>query len=74
MNDHPNSVTMDMTDYHAFFEIDQSTPAAIIEVGFMNKDRQDLIKKPDTLADGIVAGILCYVLNEDLLPENSSTP
>jgi N-acetylmuramoyl-L-alanine amidase len=73
LDEHP-SVTMDMTDYHAFFEIDTSTPAAIIEVGFMNKDRLDLINRPDDLADGIVAGILCYVLNEDLLPEDTSTP
>lgn len=65
---HPGSVTMDMTDYHAFFEINKNTPAAIIEVGFMNKDRLDLINRSDVLSDGIVAGILCYVLNEDISP------
>lgn len=74
LNFHATSVTMDMTDYHAFYEIDNSTPAAIIEVGFMNKDRSDLINRPEVLADGIVAGILCYVLNEDITVIKTVTP
>jgi N-acetylmuramoyl-L-alanine amidase len=71
---HPGSITSDMTEYHAFSEINQNTPAAIIEVGFMNKDRLDLINRSDTLADGIVSGILCYVLNEDIAPATTETP
>jgi N-acetylmuramoyl-L-alanine amidase len=74
MNFHAGSVTKDMTDYHAFYEINKNTPAAIIEVGFMNADRETLIGKPDMLADGIVAGILCYVLNEDISPSTTNTP
>ena len=30
-----NSITNDMTSYHAFSEINENTPAAIIEVGFL---------------------------------------
>ena len=42
-----NSVTNDMTYYHAFDEIDDETTAAIIEVGFMNLDRQILTQQPE---------------------------
>jgi N-acetylmuramoyl-L-alanine amidase len=68
---HAGSVTIDMTDYHAFSEISSETPAAIIEVGFMNLDRVILTKQPDLLAQGITSGILCFVRNEDI---SSSTP
>jgi N-acetylmuramoyl-L-alanine amidase len=74
MDYHAGSVTKDMTDYHAFYEINKNTPAAIIEVGFMNADRDKLIGKPDILANGIVAGILCYVLNEDITPTSTDAP
>jgi N-acetylmuramoyl-L-alanine amidase len=65
---HPGSVTPDMTSYHAFDEIDPNTTAAIVEVGFMNLDRNFLTKNPDLVANGITRGILCYVRNEDLSP------
>lgn len=65
-----NSITTDMTSYHAFAEIDEDTTAAIIEVGFMNLDRQLLTQNPERVARGIVDGILCFVNNEDL----SATP
>jgi N-acetylmuramoyl-L-alanine amidase len=64
---HP-SVTSDMRDYHAYREIDPDTPAAIIETGFLNLDRQMLTQHQETLAQGIAAGILCYVNNESIMP------
>jgi len=71
---HFNTITDDMTQYHAFDEINSNTPAAIIEVGFMNLDREILTKQPDLIADGIVRGILCYIRNEPTAPqENQST-
>jgi N-acetylmuramoyl-L-alanine amidase len=63
---HSGSVTGDMTDYHAFNEIDSNTPAAIIETGFMNLDREILTQHPDLIANGIASGILCFVRNEDI--------
>jgi N-acetylmuramoyl-L-alanine amidase len=63
---HSGSVTSDMSNYHAFNEINSATPAAIIETGFMNLDRQILTEKPDIIADGITSGILCFVRNEDV--------
>ena len=61
---HYQSVTNDMTRYHAFSEIDPNTTAGIIEVGFLNLDQEILTSKPELLADGIVAGIKCYMNNE----------
>jgi N-acetylmuramoyl-L-alanine amidase len=65
---HPGSITADMTDYHSFEEIDPVTTAAIIEAGFLNLDKTILIQEPGRIADGIVAGILCYVNNESIAP------
>jgi N-acetylmuramoyl-L-alanine amidase len=61
---HANTITKDMTDYHAFGEINPLTTAAIIETGFLATDRQFLIEHTDKVAEGIHQGILCFVRNE----------
>ena len=63
---HAGSVTDDMTYYHAFNEIDPGTMAAIIEAGFMNMDYQFITEESEIVAEGIVAGILCYLNNEPI--------
>jgi N-acetylmuramoyl-L-alanine amidase len=63
---HRGSVTRDMTQYHTFYEINQQTPAVIIETGFLNLDRRLLTEEPYRAAQGVIDGILCYVLNEPL--------
>jgi N-acetylmuramoyl-L-alanine amidase len=63
-----NNVTVNMTDYHAFRAIDPSTPAAIIETGFLYLDRSLLVDHPDVVADGLVAGVLCFVRSESVQP------
>ncbi len=63
---HPSTVTNDMSSYHAFDEIDSTTNAVIIEVGFLNLDRQILTKGQDQIASGISDGFLCYIRNEDI--------
>jgi N-acetylmuramoyl-L-alanine amidase len=62
------NVTLNMTDYHAFRAIDPSTPAAIIEVGFLGLDHTLLVNHPDVVANGLVAGILCFVRSESVQP------
>ena len=62
------NITVNMTDYHAFRAIDPSTPAAIIETGFLYLDRSLLVDHPDVVADGIVAGVLCFVRSESVHP------
>jgi len=63
---HYNTVTRDMTDYHAFTEIHNDTTAAIIETGFLNLDRDLLTKDTERVAQGVASGILCFVRNEDI--------
>lgn len=58
---HEGSITHDMRDYHTFRELDETTDAVIIETGFLNKDYAILTQHPDIIAQGIVAGILCYL-------------
>lgn len=60
---HPNTITFDMSRYHAFREIAPQTPAAIIETGFLKADRILLTEHPDQAAGGIVAGIVCFLQN-----------
>lgn len=61
---HYQSITQDMTYYHAYSEINPYTVAGIIEVGFLNLDKEILTTKPELLADGIVSGISCFMNNE----------
>ncbi|MBI9048492.1 MAG: N-acetylmuramoyl-L-alanine amidase [Anaerolineaceae bacterium] len=63
---HYNTITNDMTGYHAFGEMNPDTTAIIIETGFMNLDRDLLTENPELVAKGIVNGILCYVRNEPI--------
>jgi N-acetylmuramoyl-L-alanine amidase len=57
----PDTITVDMTRYHSFREISPGTPAAIIEMGFMNADRPLLTDHPERAAQGIVDGIKCFL-------------
>jgi len=63
---HPSSITVDMTGYHAFDEVDPVTTAAIIETGFMRMDFTMITEHPDLVADGIVNGIICFLNNESV--------
>jgi N-acetylmuramoyl-L-alanine amidase len=62
LSPNPDTITRDMTDYHSFREISASTPAAIIETGFLNADRLLLTQHPDLAAQGIADGISCYLV------------
>ena len=63
-----NSVTNDMTLYHAFNEIDPGTPAAIIETGFLNLDYEILTNNTGLVATGVTNGIICFINNENIVP------
>lgn len=58
---HENSITPHMADYHAFREIGLGTPALIIEVGFLNLDREILTDGSETIIDALESGIVCYL-------------
>jgi N-acetylmuramoyl-L-alanine amidase len=65
-------VTIDMTDYHSFREIHPLTPAAIIELGFLQDDRATLTERQPEMAQGIVDGILCFMSGENPIPTPES--
>ena len=67
-----DSVTNDMTFYHAFSEIDPTTPAAIIETGFLKLDYDILTKQTNLVATGVANGIICFINNENIAP--TATP
>jgi N-acetylmuramoyl-L-alanine amidase len=67
-----DSVTNDMTFYHAFNEIDPNTPAGIIETGFLNLDYDILTNNTNQVATGVSNGILCFINHENILP--TATP
>ncbi len=60
----PYTITYDMTHYHAYREIAHTTPAVIIETGFMLDDREMLTQHPDVVAQGIVDGLVCFIEGE----------
>lgn len=61
---HPNTVTHNMTEYHAFRRIDPLTPAAILELGFLGGDQELLVNAPELAAKGVADGILCFLEGE----------
>jgi len=68
------SLTVDMTDYHTFREIHPLTPAAIIELGFMNDDREMLTTQQDLLAEAVSDGIICYLTGENPIADSTPIP
>ena len=65
---HAGSITNDMTQYHAFSEIDPNTITAIIETGFLYLDREILTQETGRVAEGVTKGILCFINNENVQP------
>lgn len=68
---HVGTITDDMREYHAFHQVTPSTPAAIIETGFLNADRRLLTEQRDLAAAGIIAGIECFIAPK---PAATATP
>ncbi len=56
-----DTITDDMTRYHAFRKLAVETPAAIVEVGFLGGDWDIIGRRPNVAADGIVDGLVCFL-------------
>lgn len=69
---HPDTVTHNMTEYHAFKRIDPQTPAAIIELGFLGGDQALLVDHPELAAKGVADSILCFL--EEASAANEAKP
>lgn len=58
---HDDTITPDMWNYYVFREIGRETPAAIIELGFLNGDRDALDRLRYEMALGIANGVSCFL-------------
>lgn len=58
---HANTVTHNMTEYHAFRKVGVNTPAAILEMGFLGGDGALLQSRPDVPAQGVLNALYCYL-------------
>ncbi len=58
---HANSITHDMTYYHAFRKVLPTTPTAILELGFLGGDGLLLTQEADRVATGITESIFCFL-------------
>jgi N-acetylmuramoyl-L-alanine amidase len=56
-----DSITADMTGYHAFQRVAPQTAAAIIETGYLDGDSRVIVRQPDLAARGIANGIICFL-------------
>lgn len=63
-----NTITNDMTEYHGFREIDPTTPAAIIELGFLGYDRDFLVNHQDEMAMGLANGLDDFLKGSTCVP------
>lgn len=66
---HPNTVTHNMTEYHAFRRIADQTPAAILELGFLGGDQELLTAQSELAARGVADSILCFLRSDEPTPE-----
>jgi N-acetylmuramoyl-L-alanine amidase len=57
----------DVVNSHTFLDINPQTPAVQIETGSLAVDRGILLEGSDRAANGITAGILCYLKTQGLL-------
>lgn len=61
---HPDTVTHNMTEYHAFRRIAPDTPAAILELGFLGGDQALLTTQSERVARGVADSLLCFLRDE----------
>lgn len=57
---HVDTITHDMIDYHAFRTIAPTTPAIIVEMGFIGGDQALLRDQPETVARALTESIRCF--------------
>ncbi len=62
---HANSITHDMTYYHAFRKVLPTTPTAILELGFLGGDGKLLTEEPERVAAGVTESVMCFMRGEE---------
>jgi N-acetylmuramoyl-L-alanine amidase len=63
LEQHADTITHNMTEYHAFRKVSPTTPAAILELGFLGGDRALLTDNAEVAARGVADSIRCFLEN-----------
>jgi N-acetylmuramoyl-L-alanine amidase len=71
---HANTITHNMTEYHAFRKVAPTTPAAILELGFLGGDQTLLTEDAEVAAFGVADSIRCFLDNREATPVPTATP
>lgn len=58
---HADTITHNMTEYHAFRKVSPTTPAAILELGFLGGDQELLTTNAEVAARGVAESIRCFL-------------
>ncbi len=61
---HLDTITHDMTDYHAFRKVEDQTPIAILELGFLGGDQRLLTDNVEVVAEGVAESLRCFLRGE----------
>jgi len=56
-------INPDHSSYHIFRDLHPNTPAILIEIGTLSTDRDLITNRSNSIAEGIAAGITCYIEN-----------
>jgi N-acetylmuramoyl-L-alanine amidase len=73
LTNHADTITHNMTEYHAFRKVAPTTPAAILELGFLGGDGELLTTNADRAARGVADSIRCFLNGPEPTPEPSPT-
>jgi len=57
------TINPDHPSYHIFRDLHPNTPAVLIEIGALSTDRDLITNRSNSIAEGIAAGITCYIEN-----------
>lgn len=71
---HADTITHNMTEYHAFRKVAPTTPAAILELGFLGGDQELLTLEADVAARGVADSIRCFLEPIEPTPAPSPAP
>lgn len=64
LSPHLNTITHDMTAYHAFRKVAAETPIAILELGFLGGDQRLLTEGVEEVAEGVAESLQCFLREE----------
>ena len=70
---HADTITHNMTEYHAFRKVAPTTPAAILELGFLGGDQALLTTDADLAAQGVAESIRCFLDEAETTPTPAAT-